>query len=210
MPEPGINHVKSKLLPLSWWERTLEMLVECLPRRPIGVELTPNEGIVVIDERMGEYKAITNAPSFAVTFSPASPQGGWYYLEAALVRNNGNREISIRADIGGDGKKSVVMPIPTNLRGTVREVVFLPPDLTALHWLPTAAPGFFSQSRILVHRITALESALRRMHRVLLDLWRFRGRDAAARMGLSWRGAIRETQGRDPENLHRKYCGEDR
>lgn len=192
--EPLLGQVKSRLLPLSLWESVLEWLVERLPRRLIMVELKPNDGVVVINEGKGEYKATGYAPRFAMTFMSAAPQGGWYYLEAALVRNNGSREASIRADIRGERKESITIPIPTNLRGTVREVFYLPSNVAALHWLPTAAPGFFSQSQLLLHKITLLESTLRRMHRVLIDLWRFRSRTPATCFGLTWWGAISNLQ----------------
>lgn len=182
--------VKSRLLPLSLLETILEWFVECLPRRLIRVELKLNIDVAVINESRGEYKASGFAPSFEMTFMPSSPQEGWYYLEAALVRNNGSREASIRADIRSESKKSITIPIPANLRGTVREVFYLPSNVATLRWLPTAAPGFFSQSQLLVHKITPIESTLRRLHRVLFDLWRYRARVAVTRGGLSWWAAI--------------------
>ncbi|NTU99459.1 hypothetical protein HGA64_05670, partial [Candidatus Falkowbacteria bacterium] len=188
-PEPLIEQVKSRLLPLTPWESILEWLVERLPRLLIRVDLTPNDNIVVVNESKGEYRGITNAPSFEMTFAPAPHHGGWYYLEAALVRNNGSREASIHVD-RGRGDKKTTLPIPANLRGTVREVFFLPADAVALQWAPTAAPGFFSQSQLLIHKITPLESTLRRMYRVLFDLWRFRGSTVAAHSGLTWQGAL--------------------
>jgi O-antigen biosynthesis protein len=192
--EPLLGQVKSRLLPLSPLASALEWLIERLPRHLIRVELKPNNDVSVINESMGEYNATGNTPGFEMTFAPASPQGGWYYLEAALVRNNGSREASIRADILGEGIESFTVPIPTNLRGTVREVFYLPPNIVALHWSPTAAAGFFSQSQLLIHKITPLESTLRQMSRVIFDLWRFRSRTPATRVGLTWWGAIRNLQ----------------
>lgn len=192
--EPLLKQVKSRLFPLSLWESVLEWLIECMPRRLIRVELKPNDKVAAINEGKGEYKATGHAPSFAMTFTPAAPQGGWYYLEAALVRNNGSREASIRADVRGKDQERITISIPTNLRGTVREVFYLPPGVTGLHWLPTAAPGFFSQSPLLVHKITLLESTLRRIYRVVNDLWRFRSRTPATRFGLTWWGGISDLQ----------------
>lgn len=192
--EPLLGQVKSRLLPLSPLESTLEWLIECLPRRLIRVELKSTDDVTAINESKGEYKANSNAPSFEMKFAQDSPQSGWYYIEAALVRNNGSREASIRADICGEGQESINIPIPTNLRGTVREVFFLPFNVTVLHWLPTSASGFFSQSPLLVHKITPLESTLRRMYRVLIDLWRFRNSTSTTCAGLTWRGVISDLQ----------------
>ena len=184
------RQVKSRLYPLSVLETVLEWLVERLPRRLILVEFKSSHDVAVISESKGEYKATGNSPSFEMVFSIGVPQCGWYYLEAALSRNNGNRETSIRADMRGKAHESISITIPTNLRGTVREIFFLPPNVTALYWLPTAAPGYFSQSPLLIHKISPLESYLRRMHRVIYDLWRFRGSATSTSVGLTWLGAI--------------------
>lgn len=192
--ESFLGQVKSRLLPLSPLTCALEWFIECLPRRLIKVELKPADGVAVLNESKGEFKATSDAPSFEMMLAPVLPQGGWHYLEAALVRNNGSREACIRADIRGEGKDSITIPIPTNLRGTAREVFYLPPNVTALHWSPTAAPGFFSQSQMLIHKITPLESTLRRLSRVIFDLWRFRNRRPETRAGLTWWGAISNLQ----------------
>lgn len=186
--------VKSRLRPLPAWESALEWLIERLPRRLIRVGLNPNDEVAVINECKGEYKATGSVPSFAMTLTPDAPQGGWYYLEAALTRNNGSREASIRAEVRGKIQENIVIPIPTNLRGTVREVFYLPPNVTKLHWSPTAAPGFFSQSPLLLHKISRLESVIRRVYRVIYDLFRFRNRTPSTRFGLTWWVAISNLQ----------------
>lgn len=186
--EPLLWQVKSRLLPLSPVGRALEWLVECLPRRLMRVQLESRDDIEVINEGKGEYKSTSDTPSFEMRLSPA-PARGWYYLEAALSRNNGSREASIRVTILGEGSETLVIPIPTNLRGTVREVFFLPHNVESLYWSPTAAKGFFSQSQLLLHKISPLESFFRRMVRVIFDLWRFRNRTPEIRAGLSWWGA---------------------
>lgn len=70
----------------------------------------------------------------------------------------------------------------------------MPANVTVLSWLPTAASGYFSQSPLLIHKITSLESVLRRIYRVLFDLWRFRNRTPIARAGLTWWGLISNLQ----------------
>jgi len=171
------RQVKSRLYPLSLLERVLEWFVERLPRLFMQVELKPNDDVTIMNESKGEYKATSYTPCFEMHLTPnIAQQGGWYYLEAALVQNNGSREAFIRVDLQGENEESVIIHIPTNLRGTVREVFYLPPKVKALNWSPTAAPGFFYQSPLLLHSITSLESTLRRIHRVLFDLFRFQGR----------------------------------
>lgn len=185
-----VSQVKSRLLPLSPLESALERLVESLPRRLVSVSMTTERDVVVLSDSKGEYKAIGAAPRFELTISP-SPRAGWYYLEAALVRNNGSRDAHILV-VTDQGQHTI--PIPTNLRGTVREVICLPIGVTKLYWMPTAAPGFFSQSPLLVHQIGAIESVFRRAYRVVFDLVRFCNRPPSIRGGLTWWGAISNPQ----------------
>lgn len=185
-----VRQVKSRLLPLSLLERALESLIESLPRHLVSVSTTTEQDVVVLSESKGEYKAIGEAPRFALTCSP-SPRAGWYYLEAALVRHNGSRDAHILV-VTGQGQHTI--PIPTNLRGTVREVMYLPIGVTKLYWIPTAAPGFFSQSPLLVHKISVIESVFRRAYRVVFDLVRFCNRPPATRAGLTWLGATNNLQ----------------
>ena len=185
-----VRQVKSRLLPLSLLERALERLVESLPRHLVSVSMTTERDVVVLLDSTGEYKAIGDAPRFELTFSP-SPRAGWYYLEAALVRHNGSRDAHILV-VTDQGQHTI--PIPTNLRGTVREVMYLPIGVTKLYWMPTAAPGFFSQSPLLVHQISVVESFFRRAYRIVFDLVRFSNRPPATRAGLTWWGAISNWQ----------------
>jgi len=179
--------VKERLLPLSVLEKALERFIEILPRRDMDAAITPEGDIEVLSEARGEYKAIGKEPRFRLEFS-LPPQAGWYYLEAALVRNNGSREAFIEVDAAG-GRSEI--PIPTNLRGSVREVFCLSGGVTCLYWHPTKAAGYFSQSRLQIHRISSIESFFRRAYRVAYDLLRFKNIKPAARAGLSWSGAIR-------------------
>lgn len=171
---PLSDQVKAQLLPLPRWEARLEQLIERLPRTLVPVEMTPGNNIQVLDTHKGRYRAHSDAPHFILHLDPLFSQGGWYYLEAAVVRNTGSREAALMVETSD--KTVYTIPIPTNLRGTVREVFFLPPNIRSLRWSPTAAAGYFSQSPLLIHRISPLESTLRRLYRVLFDLWRMRDR----------------------------------
>jgi GT2 family glycosyltransferase len=175
------SYVKASLLQLSLINTILEKLVEIFPRRIVCAVITPVSDLIVYSSIKGEYKAISKSPRFSLEFKDES-MSGWYYLEASLVRNNGSR-ISYIEVIGSNRYK---ISIPTNLRGTVREVFFLPSDTRKLYWLPADAPGLFSQTPLLIHKISAAESCLRRIHRVVYDLWRFRNINPSARAGLTW------------------------
>jgi GT2 family glycosyltransferase len=192
-----VLQVKDRLYPLTPFTKFLERLIERLPRRRVSVRLIPQEAVAEIDGKIGEYKAVTESPSFLVEIQPEFAKGGWFYLEAALVRHTGDREARLFGRGGRGGETEFEIPIPSNLRGTVREVLYLPGPVATLFWAPMRAPGFFSQSSLLIHRISAAESFLRRAHRVVLTLLSLRGTRGEARHGLSWRGAA--------VNLHEAY-----
>ena len=192
-----VSRVKARLYPLTPFTQFLEWLIERLPRKRVAVRLTPQANVAEIDEMAGEYKAISEEPSFQVEIDPLFAKGGWFYLEAALVRHTGDREARFFGKGGRDRRSAFEIPIPSNLRGTVREVFYLPGPVSSLSWAPMHAPGFFSQSCLLVHRISAAESFLRRAHRVVLTLISMRGSRGEARHGLTWQGAA--------ANLHSAY-----
>ena len=189
-----VRQVKDRLYPLTPITKALEFLVECLPRQFVDVRLEADRDVVALTD--GEFRATGDAPSFAMRLHPARAQGGWYYLEAALVRHTGDREAWFR------GRRRAVdgtavdfeIPIPSNLRGSVREVIRIPAGVESLFWTPMRAPGYFSQSELLLHRVSALEAWLRRAHRVLLTLWQQRHAGADAKAGLTLGGALRDLQ----------------
>jgi GT2 family glycosyltransferase len=188
MADSGISltrQVKSRLLPLPWAESVLEWLLERLPRKLVRVELEPIANIQTLNPGNGEYCAITAAPAFELFFGVDSAiKPGWYYLEAAITHHNGSREMQFKVVL--DNLNEYYLSISCNIRGSIREVLYLPEGVTALYWLPTTAPGYFTQSALLLHKISALESFYRRFYRVLFDLWRFRNTAMARSVALNW------------------------
>ena len=145
----------------------MERFIETFPRRRIAAGLAPLDSIAVIDESKGEYKSTGTDPCFLLTLRDAGHEGGWYYVEAALVRHNGSRLANLRVEMVDKLDRRFDWPVTTNLRGSIREVIYLPANAMRLLWFPTGAPGFFSQSPLLVHKISFIESVARRLHRVV-------------------------------------------
>lgn len=196
--KPGfsiIQAVQSKLLPLSSLERILERIIVMFPRRFIDIALVPEEGVGIIDSERGRYQSTSDDPQFSMKIDSTLIKEGWYYLEAALTRPNGDRTAKIYIDRGRGYSESDCIFIPSNLRGSIREVFHLPGDVKALRWDPLESSGVFIQSPLVVHRITGLESYLRRIWRVLFDLWRLRQKPANVRAGFTPLGAL--THARD-------------
>ena len=202
--------VKSRLLPLSGPDAALEQFIEWLPRRCISASLRVLQDIATIDADRGEYKATGTHPCFELILDDTLRGGVWLYLEAALVRNNGDRAARLQVERGA--AEPLNWPITTNLRGSVREVLRLPTGVTRLLWFPTSSPGYFSQSPVLVHRIGVLESAARRWHRVVLTTRQFRHAPVESRAGLTlWRAVadLQDAYRRTAELRNRRERGAD-
>lgn len=197
---PSFSEIKQQLLPLTPLQAALEALVEHLPRHRLQMKLKPLSQIQVQNEAIGTYVSTGNSPTFSV-ITTTRWIVGWYYFETALARNSGSRSAYINCYADGRSHSSseplVTIPIASNLRGTVREVIFIPAGVHEIEWIPTQSRGPFKQDPILLHRICNLESGLRRWHRVLSDIWRFRQLKPQQRNGLTFPDALR--------NLHAAY-----
>lgn len=163
--------IKSRLLQPSRIERIFEKLIEFLPRKQIFCTLEQNDKIEQICNSPGDYRSMGNGALFNLTFVK-QPKRGWHYLEAALSRGNGDR---IAGFIVKKAAEEIFIKVSSNLRGSIREVIYLPSDILAVYWLPCNAPGYFSQTPLLLHRISWLESALRRVYRIIYDAYRWDG-----------------------------------
>ena len=89
-PKQRIRRVKARLYPLTPFAKFLEFLVERLPRRLVYVRLEPVEDLAPLGN--GEYRSTGRNPSFVIVPDKTIAAGGWFYLEAALVRHTGDRE----------------------------------------------------------------------------------------------------------------------
>jgi len=157
---------------MPWWVKLLESLLLLLPRRWIAVTLRPETDIKSIDPIRGEWAAMGADPRFSLKWGSATIQSGWYYLEAALTRHTGNRVARLYFDLGDGVGAASHIPIPSNRRGSVREVFYLPKGVRNLFWSPCQSAGRFTQSALIIHRITWMESFYRRLARALYDRFR--------------------------------------
>lgn len=162
-----VARVKGALHPPTTIEAYLEKLLECLPRVLIPLSYDHLPEVVRLDGNFA-YQSDSADPKIRLIFPEEEIISGWYYLEGSLIRNNGNRE----AYILGTRSATVTFkhPVPTNLRGSVREVFHIPPSTTSIFLQPTSAPGYFSHGELLLHRITGAESLIRRLYSVLSNM----------------------------------------
>ena len=186
----NVDSTRKTFVPLPPLVRKLEQILTLLPRKYQSTELLVDSYISIIEVKRGIFQSLSSTPLFQLIFEPTTVPNGWIYLEAALVRHNGNRVARLYYNLGQGFNESDSIFVPTNLRGTIREVIYLPKGILALRWQPMESAGQFSQSPLIVHKISWLESYYRRAWRVISDLWRFRYLSKQSRDGLSWTSVI--------------------
>lgn len=168
-----IATIKSKLHPTSKANRKLGAYVEILPRITAVALLRPIRGLETLNAKRGHYKSLGKGSLFELILDETMLRdGGWFYLECAMTISNGARSTHLYF-VDEEGRQTS-LAICSNLRGTVREVVWIPVKTTKLLWSSTDGYGFFSQTPILISKISLLESYFRRVGRVGFDAWRFR------------------------------------
>ncbi len=182
-----INDVRKMLLPAPpFFVQLLEQLVRLLPSQFQPVIVLPEKDIKVINLDNGEYCAMADHPCFQLAAETTPQSAGWFYLEAALVRHGGNRIAKIYTDLGRGYCEDDSIFVPSNRRGSIGEVVYLPYGLKNIRWSPMETAGQFTQSTLIFHQITGLESFIRRTYRVWSDIWRFRHNSLVERSDVSW------------------------
>jgi glycosyltransferase involved in cell wall biosynthesis len=181
-----IKNVRKMLLPTPpLFVQWLEILVMLLPRQFQPITLLPEDKIRVINLDNGDYYAKKEHSYFQLYAESTQQSAGWFYLEAVLVRGS-NRIAKIYTDLGRGYCEQDSIFIPSNRRGTIGEVVYLPNGLTNIRWSPMETVGGFTQSTLIFYKITKLESFIRRTYRAWSDIWRFRNSSLAESCDVSW------------------------
>lgn len=196
-PLPTAADVKEYLLPLAPAQAALEWLIERLPRQRLPVAIQPLREVEVKNEAAGRYLSTGASPTFSLVTTDQLTSG-WYYFETAIMRSNGSRHAEIKCQYTTGQTVKIALassiPVSSNLRGSVREVIYIPQGVCGVEWVPTKARGFFTQRPISLHKISVLESGLRRWHRVISDLWRFRHAPLGNRTDLNLKTASHDLQ----------------
>ena len=158
--------VKAMLLPLPSWKDRLERWIERLPRRRFVAQCIPLAEVSPVAGGSGKWLSAGNDPAFLLEFAGQQLPRGWVYLEAALQRSMGNRVAKLRFDRGHGFDEADDEFVPSNLRGSIREVLQIPADVVRIRWDPCEARGYFSQSPLVFHQIGLIERMLRMAERV--------------------------------------------
>lgn len=186
-----ISKVQNMLNPLPPLVQRIERILTLLPRKyqPVSLLAETDVGSEVVEAAV--FQAIINStPCFKLIFESNTRPHGWFYLEAALTRHNGSRLAKLYYNRGSGFNDTVSITIPSNRRGSIREVIYLPKDALEFRWQPMSCSGQFLQSPLIIHKISWLESYYRRAWRVIGDLWRFRYISTKSRGGLGWSSVV--------------------
>jgi O-antigen biosynthesis protein len=162
-------NMKNELSPLTSWVKLLDQAISLLPRKSRNITLKPITDIVILNITARSYLAKETPPLFKVELDFKGRNYGWFYLEFFLIRHTGDKVAKIFFDRGNGISDADSIFIPVNLRGTVREVIYVPKDTIAIYWQPSTSAGWFTQSMVQLHQISALESFDRRLWRALND-----------------------------------------
>lgn len=181
--------VKARLLPPPRWKARLEQWLEKLPRRAHVPRLRPLSQVSPVGSGLQQWLSSGNDPAFLLEFEGGEVPHGWVYLEAALQRSMGNRAAKLRFDRGRGFDEHDGEFVPSNMRGSIRELIYIPADVVALRWDPCEARGYFSQTPLIFSQVGALERTARMADRVFTHWERF-GRNEGGRFGLPWRGLV--------------------
>lgn len=185
-----IAKTQKMLFPLSPFLQILERTLLLLPRRFEEVVVAPECNVIPVNADKGCFQATSSTPCFKLKFKSKAAPSGWFYLEAALTRHNGCRRARIYFDLGNGFNELDSIFIPSNLRGSIREVIYLPIGIRDIRWQPMEASGWFSQSPLIIHKVSWLEGYYRRAWRVIGDLWKYRHQSIQRRNGFGWTSAI--------------------
>lgn len=169
------QQVKARLLPPPRWKALIEACLERLPRRQFIPRLQPLSQLVAVPGGPGRWRSTGDDPAFVLAFDHDEIPTGWVYLECALQRSMGNRLARLYVDRGQGFMAAEGMFVPSNLRGSVRELIFIPSDAVALRWDPCEARGFFTQSPLVFTQIGGLERTVRMADRLATHRGLLRG-----------------------------------
>jgi hypothetical protein len=99
-----------------------------------------------------------------------SPAGGfpsgWLLLRGRLQRQGTDSTTRLVAAVEGGRQRRCEYPVPVSLKGTIRELVWLPPGVARLEFQPMGSKGDFELPDLSLYRVNALEALVLRWRRV--------------------------------------------
>lgn len=197
-----VHAVKGQLLPLAAPIKLMETLVELLPRRITIANVKPLYDVQPIKEEGARRRwlSLSDTPRLLLNFDGPLPSG-WTYVEAAFRRSTGRRLAHLVVD-GEDAQgtaTSARVYLPSNLRGSVREIVYIPEGAKKVELVPFEGKGYFETSEIVFTKTSKVELHLRMLIRVMWLYWRQSGPKG-------WISGLINIYARGLANVHQNEC----
>jgi glycosyltransferase involved in cell wall biosynthesis len=96
---------------------------------------------------------------------------GWVLLDGRLIRRGSDFAAKLYYDRGnGFSEKDAVAP-PVTLKGTIHELIWLPPGIRGLRWQTMNSAGEFEQSPLTLRKVAPIERVARMVRRIVPMLW---------------------------------------
>lgn len=128
-----------------------------------------------------------------IEIGPATRAGGWHLLQGQLRRQGGAYDARLCLDLGDGFAQDAGLPVPTSVKGTINQLVFLPAGVTRV----ALEPGFSASQELDALRIRpvgAWERRWRMLQRVVPLLWTL-SRAKRLPIRLTWRRALVDLAG---------------
>jgi GT2 family glycosyltransferase len=162
--------------------------------RGLELRLAPGAGITADAKDAHTFHCEGAEPTFRLVPPDGAPlPGGWVRLAGTCERRGAELFATLVA-LGDDGSEQR-FPVPMTRAGRIDQVLRLPDRVRELRWIALLGTGKVIQRGF---RITALGEAERRARMagwVAHDLWKFRGTDACATVGLRATRLARDLDG---------------
>jgi O-antigen biosynthesis protein len=96
---------------------------------------------------------------------------GWVLLDGRLIRHGADYRAKLLIDLGNgfENRNSIAPPI--SRKGTIHELIWLPPNIKRLRWQATNAAGVFEQSPLRITKICWIERVARMIRRIMPMLY---------------------------------------
>jgi len=156
---------------MPWWVKFLESLLLLLPRRWIPITLQPEVDLKPIDPTRGEWAVVGADPRFSLKWGSDDIRPGWYTWRPPSHAIRVTVLPGSMSILEMGPTRQALFPFRQIAEAASERFSFYQgrkdPVLVAL-----SVGGRFSQSDLIIHRITWLESFYRRLARVLFDRYR--------------------------------------
>lgn len=117
----------------------------------------------------GAWAATGPNPQFRLVPPAGRFPVGWALFDSRLQRRGTDYSARLLFELADGGELEV--PVPVTLKGTVHELVWFPPGIRGLRWLPMKDAGDIEQAPVFFAELGFFERVYRMLRRIVPMLW---------------------------------------